>query len=92
MSPEPSDYEMGALADYIAVLALSQPASPDACQALPSIMDLTTPDCAAAKKPQAITGNDIAFLHGLYRGVPGGTLAEQKDAIAAQMKGALDGH
>jgi hypothetical protein len=87
-----ADYEMGALADYIAVLALSQPASPDACQALSSIVDLTTPECPAAKKPKAVTGNDIAFLRGLYQGVPGGTLAEQRDGIAVQMKSALEGH
>jgi hypothetical protein len=34
------DYEIGALADYITMLALSQPASLDACQVLPSISNM----------------------------------------------------
>ncbi len=81
------DHEVGALADQIAMLALSQPASRTVCYGLPSIANLTTPDCG---KPQtALTKSDAAYLTGLYKISLGGSLQGQKDAIAFQMKSEL---
>ena len=61
------DYEMGSLADYIAMLALSQPKSFDACWEVPSITNLLSRDCEPARKTATISDNDAAFLHGLYK-------------------------
>jgi hypothetical protein len=61
------DYEMGSLADYIAMLALSQPRSFDACWEVPSITNLLSKDCVPGRKTATISDNDAAFLHGLYK-------------------------
>jgi hypothetical protein len=61
------DYEMGSLADYIAMLALSQPKSFDACWEVPSITNLLSRDCDTSRKTATISDNDAAFLHGLYK-------------------------
>ena len=39
--PRLKEYEMGSLADYIAMLALAQMESLDACQPLPSIVNVS---------------------------------------------------
>jgi len=82
-------YEVGALADYIALLALSQLVSLDICQALSSIVNLLAPGCA--QKPNALTDNDLAYLRGLYKMGPGRTARVQQDEIAYQMEQALKG-
>lgn len=61
------DYEMGSLADYIAMLALSQPKNFDACWEVPSITNLLSKDCAADRKTASISDNDTRFLYGLYK-------------------------
>jgi hypothetical protein len=82
------DHEVGALADQIAMLALSQPASRTVCYALPSIANLTTPNCG---KPQtALTKSDAAYLTGLYKPILGGNLQGQKNAVAFQMRAVLN--
>ncbi len=57
---------IGPIADYAAMLALSQARMPDHCGKLPSILDLLTPDCPADARPQALTDGDLAFLKALY--------------------------
>jgi hypothetical protein len=56
---------LGPLADYVAVLALSQPKSLDSCQALPSITDLFAA-CSGRASPESLTPADTAYLHALY--------------------------
>lgn len=85
-----ADYEMGALADYIALLALTQLDSLDICQQLPSIVNLLAKDCAS--KPSALTDNDLAYLKGLYKMGPDRTSRIQQDEIAYQMEQALKGN
>ena len=77
------DYEVGTLADYIAMLALSQPASQNDCQALPSIANLLAPNCAAV--PHRITDGDLAYLRGLYQMPSGLALAVQVNSMRSQM-------
>ena len=85
--PGKLDFEMGAIADQIAMLALSQPASRTTCYGLPSIANLTTPNCGT---PQAaLTKSDAAYLTGLYKINLGGGLLGQRDAIAFQMRSSL---
>ncbi len=57
---------IGPVADYIAMLALSQAQAPDNCGELPSILDLMSPDCTGASRPQSLSVADKAFLDGLY--------------------------
>ena len=86
-------HEIGPVSDYIAMLALSQPSSLDACNALPSILDLMSDDCDARQKQQALTDSDWAYLKALYAADLGATtVSVQKDNIAGGMKGNLGDH
>jgi hypothetical protein len=58
--------EIGPIADYIAMLALSQPDSLDACNPFPSILDLMSGACSSRDKPAALTSSDMAYLKALY--------------------------
>jgi hypothetical protein len=60
-------FEVGEIADYIALLALSQPPTLAACGTLDSILDLFSPDCRADQKPHALTASDTAYLTALYK-------------------------
>jgi hypothetical protein len=84
-----ADYEIGTLADYIAMLALAHLSSLDACQTLPSIVNALARDCA--RPAMALTANDLGYLRGLYAMGPGRNLRGQEDAIAFQMQQQLDG-
>jgi len=83
--PKPlADKEIGTLADYIALLALTQLAAPDRCQKLSTIGTLLAPDCGPP--PDTLTASDLAYLDGLYRMNTGGTLRGQRDAIAYALR------
>lgn len=53
------------LADYIAMLALTQLNSLDTCQQLPSIVSIMAPNCD--QKVEGLTEFDFAYLKGLYQ-------------------------
>lgn len=82
-----SDYEVGSLADYIAMLALAQPASLDSCQELPSISNLLAKGCTSASIK--ITDADLAYLHALYNVPRGYSLSQQRDGMHEWMKKTL---
>ncbi len=84
--------ELGPLADYIAMLAISQGQSYDACQSVPTITNLMAPNCAADMKPAAITDVDMTYLRGLYRMRPDGNLYAERGSIAYEMKKDLGGY
>jgi hypothetical protein len=85
--------EIGPIADYIAMLSLSQPSSLDDCNDLPSILDLMASGCDARAKPVALTESDVAYLKGLYAADLGAVnVSTQKDNIASGMKGNLGDH
>jgi hypothetical protein len=79
--------EVGAMADYIAMLALAEIDKPEVCGALPSILNLLAPDCA--QKPGAMTPADAAFLRGIYKITPTTTVRAQRAEVAYQMRHAL---
>jgi hypothetical protein len=83
------DYEIGTLADYIAMVALSQINLPESCQPLSSIISLLTPSCD--QKSNALSDADLGYLKGLYRMSGGRTLRTQQDEIAYQMEQTLAG-
>ena len=82
------DDEIGSLADYIALLSLTQLASLDTCQQLPSITNLLARDCAPVKE---LTDNDRAYLKGLYRMGADRIEGVQRAQITYDMQQSLEG-
>jgi hypothetical protein len=84
--------EIGPLSDYIAMLAISQGQSYDACQSVPTITNLMALNCDADMKPAAITDVDMTYLRGLYRMRADGSYLAQRGSIAFEMKKDLGGY
>ncbi len=82
-------YQVGEMADYVAMLALSRTEDYGDCQLMPSITNLMTPNCDDKLKPDRITPTDIAYLRGIYKMDPGAKLLIQQDEIAAEMAASL---
>jgi hypothetical protein len=80
--------QIGPIADYIALLALSQPKSLDACGALSSILDLMADTCSGQSEPGAWTDSDIAYLTALYKVDLSTVMGLETANIATQMTGA----
>ena len=92
--------KLGTMADYAAMLALSEPRSPDRCQVLPSVLDLFAGACAGRPAPTGLTPSDLAYLKAVYtagrritepewsRAGGGGTV----DQVAGRMGMLLAGH
>jgi hypothetical protein len=80
------------VANYVAMLALSQTQAFETCQPLASITNLMTPGCDATFKPNTLSSNDIAYLKALYKMNPDNMLAGQQSDIAHQMETALGAH
>jgi hypothetical protein len=84
-------YEAGPMADYIALLALTQLNSLDVCQPLSSVENMLAKGCEA--KTGALTQADLAYLHGVYKMSPDRmSVSTQKSEIADRMSEALAGH
>jgi len=84
--------QIGPLADYIAMLALSQGKSYDTCQDVPTINNLMAANCAAELKPAALTDIDATYLRGLYKMDAGGSYLGERSSIAWEMKKELGGY
>jgi hypothetical protein len=83
------DHEIGPLADYIAMLALTQLSSLDACQQLPSIVNLLAKDCASPAT--VLTDSDLGYLKGLYGMRASAKLSVQQDEISYALQQSLEG-
>jgi hypothetical protein len=81
-----ANQEIGGVSDYVALLVLSQPASLDGCDPLPSIVDLMSPGCTDRAKPDAMTDSDVSYLKALYATNVEATAANAKTNIAMRMK------
>ena len=79
-----------AVADYIAMLSLSEIRVSQSCQPLPSITNLVFPDCGDGLRPVEMTDMDLAYLKGVYSVDPGEALRTQQDDIAAGIEKALE--
>ena len=88
-SSKTGSYQVGEIADYVAMMALSRTEDYDDCQLMPSITNLLSSNCDDKLKPSEITASDIAFLRGIYRMDAGAKLQIQQDQIAAEMAKAL---
>jgi hypothetical protein len=84
--------EIGPLADYIAMLALSQGQRYETCQSVPTITNLMAPDCGADLKPAALTDIDATYLRGLYKMDAGRSFLGERGSIAYEMKKELGGY
>ncbi len=82
--------EIGQIADYIALLALSQARTLDDCSPLPSILDLMSSACPSRAKPQTLTDSDIAFLKALYASDITTSAGGARNQIAIGMANSLD--
>lgn len=81
--------EMGAVADYVSMLSLSQIASLYQCQQqLPSIINMMVPGCAAVEAQ--LTPSDVAFLQGVYKMPRDYALSVQKAGIVNEMRQAFE--
>jgi hypothetical protein len=76
-----------ALADYIALLALTQLDSLDACQKLPSVVNMTAPDCD--HRVDGMTQYDLAYLQALYGISADKSLIFQRGDLTDRMEAAL---
>jgi hypothetical protein len=81
------DYEVGSLADYVAMLALTQSASLDSCQELPGITNLLVKGCSSVALK--ITDGDLAYLRALYNMPSGRGLSVQLGELRYQTKKTL---
>ncbi len=88
-SKRTSGYQLGPVADYIAMMALSQTKAFETCQVAPSITNLMAPANCDKLKVQALSPADIGYLRGVYKMDPGGTLQTQQNDIAAEMVKAM---
>jgi len=79
------DRPIGAIADYVAVLTLTQPVASDRCGTLPSIMDLMLPNCGEKEALAGVTAGDLAFLRALYQGDLEGVIALERSTIIDSM-------
>jgi hypothetical protein len=78
--------DLGPVADYLAMLALSRPQSLDGCDALSSIIDLYAKSpCPDRDPPDGLTPADAAYLTALYASNPEGRLVSEQDDIAGRM-------
>jgi hypothetical protein len=75
-----------AVADYIAVLALSRWQGLERCSGLPTILNLMADGCDAEDRPEAATPQDLALLTGLYRANPREAGSLQRATIAGAVR------
>jgi hypothetical protein len=75
--------KIGPIADYIALVSLAQFRTPQACDPLPTLLDLFTPACGAAAGAPATM--DLGYLKALYRGANAMKLWLQKSYLAERM-------
>jgi hypothetical protein len=83
--------KIDAVADYIAVLALSRWQGLERCSSLPTILNLMADGCDAEDRPQAATPGDLALLEGLYTANVRESGSQQRATIASAIRKATTG-
>jgi hypothetical protein len=78
--------KIDAVADYIAVLALSRWQKLERCSGLPTILNLMADGCDAGDRPDAATEADLALLKGLYAVDPRESGNQQRATIASAIR------
>jgi hypothetical protein len=80
-----ADEKIGAIADYIAVLALARWNGLERCNSLPTILNLMADGCGADEIAEAATPTDLGLLEGLYSVDPRESGTMQRASIADRM-------
>jgi len=80
-----SDMKIGAVADYVALLALAHWQGLERCNAMPTILNLMAEGCAEPA-PEALTAADFGLLEGLYRVDPREYASQQRAVIASAIR------
>jgi hypothetical protein len=78
--------KIDAVADYIAVLALSRWQKLERCSGLPTILNLMAEGCDASDRPDAATEADLALLKGLYAADPRESGSQQRASMASAIR------
>jgi hypothetical protein len=84
-----ADFQLGPVADYIAVMALSRTNAFQTCQGISSITNLMAADCAG--KTDGLTDVDLGYLRGVYKMSMDEPLLVQQSDIAGEMKKSFTG-
>jgi hypothetical protein len=84
--------KIDAVADYVAVLALSRWRGVEKCNELPTILNLMADGCQADDRPEAATPGDVALLTGLYSSDPRESGDMQRATIASAMRKSGEPH
>jgi hypothetical protein len=75
----------GAVADYVSLLAMAQPRSLDACNTLPSVIDMFAKACGGRDGSDGLSRADVAYLTALYKTDLEAKKTGQETDIAAKM-------
>jgi hypothetical protein len=86
------DLGISSIANYIAMLVLSQTEAFETCQEISTITNVMTPNCDANRKPNTLSQSDLAYLTALYKMNPDNMLDAQITEISHRMEDALQGH
>jgi hypothetical protein len=82
--------DLGLVADYAVMLALSQPRSLEGCNALSSVIDILAKSvCPGRDPPDGLTPGDAAYLTALYASDPEGKKRDEQGDIAGRMASIL---
>jgi hypothetical protein len=81
-----ADEKIGAVADYVAVLALARWQGLERCNTLPTILNLMADGCEADAMAQSATPEDLGLLEGLYTVNPRESGSQQRITIAGRME------
>jgi hypothetical protein len=83
--------DLGAVADYLAMLALAQPRSLDGCSALPSVIDMFAKSaCPDREPPTGLTPADASYLTALYASDPEAKMPMAQGDIVVRMASMLE--
>jgi hypothetical protein len=78
--------QIGTIADYVAMLSLSQTNAFATCRNMPSITNFLMQDCGANLKTTALSDADLAFLRGVYKTLGGDNMNLQIGDIVREME------
>jgi hypothetical protein len=79
-------HELSAVADYLALVILSQTKAFETCEKMETVANLLVPRCDLDNRIKGLMPGDVAYLKALYKADAGGTLVAQQAAIAGEMK------
>lgn len=78
------DWEIGTIADYVAMMAFARMKTPDKCQQVPSITNALE-NCADAVRAKTMSAFDTAYLKALYTSTPDAPRGLQESGISRTM-------